>query len=534
VDAATHIAAIAILRDRSDQLLRQSEARYRHSEQRMRAVIENTPNVCVQWYDRRGRVLFANRISRELFGWSELDAIGKTLDQLNFTAPETDRFMEALNDVANTGRVRGPMEFGFVRPDGSPGTLLSTVFRISSPEADHDYCYVCMDVDLTDYKRAQEKLVANERLRAFVYDHVADPIFHLTREGDALFRFSTVNVAFCSATGLEERTVVGKLVHEVIPEPSCSMVLAKYAQAIATRAPVSWEEITPYPSGLKYGEVTVAPTFDAAGICTGLVGTVHDVTARKRAEEERSRLEAEFHHAQRMLALGTFAGGIAHDFNNLLTVMRGQTEIALIEVEARDSRSMRAHLEEIRTASMRATELVRQILTFSRKQEPRRELLAPAAIVDEALRLLRSTLPRSIEVVLNIASDVPRVNADPTQLLQVVMNLGQNAAHATLSQQGTIEIALDALHLQALVGVGGRTLGAGRYVRLRVIDHGCGMDDATLQRVFEPFFTTKGPERGTGLGLSVVLDIVKHHGGAITVDSRVGQGTTFSMYLPAA
>ncbi|MFI5307054.1 MAG: ATP-binding protein [Polyangiales bacterium] len=371
---------------------------------------------------------------------------------------------------------------------------------------------------------------ASEKLRALIYESVTDVIFYLGVEPDGRFRFLSVNRAFSQATGLAEDQVLGKCVDEVIPEPSLSLVLAKYQQAIASREKVTWEEVTPYPSGVRYGEVAVAPIFDPSGRCTNLVGSVHDVTARKKAEEERHQLETSLHQAQRLQALGTLAGGIAHDFNNLIAGIRGYADIALLDPP--ESESLRECLQEIRAAGVRASDLVRRILTFSRNQEPVREPLSLQSVVEEALKLLRPTLLCSVGLETHFASDAPQVLADATQVHQIVVNLATNAAHAMAGREGSLRITLDSLRLDgsrvdALAG-----LTAGRYVRLCIADRGCGMDSATLARVFEPFFTTTPAGAGTGLGLSIVHGIMKSHEGAVAVESEIGRGTTFSLYFP--
>lgn len=375
---------------------------------------------------------------------------------------------------------------------------------------------------------ARERLIEGERRRAFIFNNVAEALFNLAVEPDGRFRFVAVNPAFCRATGLVESDVVGHTVDEVIPEPSRALVLSKYQEAIARGAPVSWEEVTPYPSGLCYGEVTVAPFVDADGRCTNLIGTVHDVTARRRAEIERHELEARFHHAQRNQALGTLSAGIAHDFNNMVAAMLMNTEVAL--APATDPAAVRENLVEIRVAGRRAQELVRRILDFSRSQEPRRSVIALADVVDEALRLLRATLPATLTLTTRFAPDTPKVLADATQIHQVLVNLGMNAAQATPDRSGSVAFELDGVtDDEGAPGAPPR-----RYARLRVLDRGVGMDPATVDRLFEPYFTTRREQRGTGLGLWVVAGIVQNHGGTISVDSAPGRGTTFTLRFPAA
>jgi PAS domain S-box-containing protein len=253
----------------------------------------------------------------------------------------------------------------------------------------------------------------------------------------------------------------------------------------------------------------------------GIVTNYRDITHRIRAEEAQMR-------SQKMEALGTLAGGIAHDFNNILVAIRGNAELASEDLGA-DHAGQRS-LAEINKASQRAAELVRRILTFSRQQESHREAVHLQSVVEEAMDLMRATLPAQIETCVRADTGVPRVLADSTQVHQVMMNLVTNAAYA-IAGRGTIEVTVEDLDVTPEL-IATRDLRPGHYVRVSVSDSGCGMDAATLERVFDPFFTTKPAGQGTGLGLSVAHGIMKAHDGAITVYSQPGKGTTFRLYFP--
>lgn len=272
--------------------------------------------------------------------------------------------------------------------------------------------------------------------------------------------------------------------------------------------------------------------FPSSGGGEHFVVLSRDITERKRAEETRERLESELRQSQKMEAIGTLAGGIAHDFNNILTVILGNTEMAKMDLP--EDHSAVDFLVEATKAAQVAKELVEQILTFSRKGEVRRTLIPLQPVVRESLRLVRSTLPSSIEVYTDIAPDIPAVLADPTQIQQVMINLCANGAHAMRETGGRLEVTLSTLRVEDEAS--GRQLGGispGDYVRLSVCDTGCGMDPATKERIFDPFFTTKGPGEGTGLGLAVVHGIVESHEGSIVVESELGKGSRFHLHFPA-
>ena len=249
---------------------------------------------------------------------------------------------------------------------------------------------------------------------------------------------------------------------------------------------------------------------------------LRDVTERRRVESQHRRIE-------RIEALGTLAGGIAHDFNNILPAIRGFTAIAASELEP--EHPVQDKLMKIEAAARRASDLVRRILAFGRPQQPAAMSTDPAATVEEALHLVRATLPRLIEIRTRIDHGLPAIDIDATDVCQVVINLMGNAADAIGSSAvGAIDVTLERADIVSAAEQAG--VAPGRYVRLVVKDTGGGMDAATQARIFDPFFTTKPVGKGTGLGLSIVHGIVKSANGAIVMDSEPGKGTRFDLYFP--
>jgi PAS domain S-box-containing protein len=259
-------------------------------------------------------------------------------------------------------------------------------------------------------------------------------------------------------------------------------------------------------------------------------GVIQDISAAKRAEEEKTLLENQLRQAQKMESIGTLAGGIAHDFNNILSPIIGFTEMTASEMPP-DSQA-RANLEEVLTAAQRAKEMVRHILTFSRQDTQEMKPMKIQPVVQESMKLLRSSLPSTIDIQVQLDEETGSVMGDSTQIHQLVVNLCTNAYQAMREHRGRLKVSLTEVDGNTPTQAPGRDLLSGRYVCLRVEDTGHGIDQAIIDRIFEPYFTTKGPAEGTGMGLSMVHGIVKRHQGHITVDSILGQGTTFSVYIP--
>ena len=272
-------------------------------------------------------------------------------------------------------------------------------------------------------------------------------------------------------------------------------------------------------------ETVISPVQDDAGKRIGCIAVGRDLT-------HQNLLETQLRHAQKMEAIGTLAGGIAHDFNNILSAIIGYTELAILDDQ--DQMPVRNSLDQILKAAKRAADLITQILTFSRRNTQTRQALYLKPILSEALKLLRGTLPSSIEIVSQFEEDAPPILADATQLHQIIMNLCTNAAHAMQPHGGTLTVTLHNCELAPDRPTWQSELPDGmRCVELTVADTGHGMPPEVRSRIFEPYFTTKRGGDGTGLGLATVHGIVKSHAGIIHVDSKVGQGTSFIILLPA-
>jgi CheY-like chemotaxis protein len=231
-----------------------------------------------------------------------------------------------------------------------------------------------------------------------------------------------------------------------------------------------------------------------------------------------------------MEAIGTLAGGIAHDFNNILSAIIGYSELALREVS--EETKLYSYVQGMRKAGKRARNLVSQILSFSRRSEEERKSIQIAPILKESLKLLRASLPATIEIRQDLGNQLGNIMADPTQIHQVMMNLCTNAAHAMREKGGVLEVSLESVDLDTFFATQHPELVSGKYLKLTVSDTGCGMTMDVMGKIFDPYFTTKEKGVGTGLGLAVIQGIIKSHGGTITVESNPGMGSTFTIFLP--
>lgn len=283
-------------------------------------------------------------------------------------------------------------------------------------------------------------------------------------------------------------------------------------------------------SGLSFVHLRAQVQCDHLGNAVYVIGTLQDINEQKRVALEQERLQNELFQAQKMEALGRLASGISHDFNNLLAIISGHLHQA--EKKLSPGHNALANLAQIKAASNRATEMIEQILSYSRCKLPNLKPVSITSCLKENLELLAPTLPSKIELIENIEeTDNLVVAADKTQLQQIIINLCKNAIQA-MPDQGQLKIGLKAVTIPTTQIPRGSTCMPGSFAQLACSDTGCGMTVDLIEKIFEPFFTTKESGSGTGMGLAVVHNLVHAHGGFITVQSIPGEGTTFNVFLP--
>ncbi len=340
---------------------------------------------------------------------------------------------------------------------------------------------------------------------------------------DTQGRIQYVNPAFERTTGYNSDEALGEAIH-MLESGKHDQDFYQHMQQAVARGDI-WK-------GLVVNKKKDGSLYDVEATlsCTKLPdGTVSNYITVQRDVTRELKLEQQYRQAQKMEAIGALAGGIAHDFNNILAAILGYTQIAIDTSKSHPT--TQKHLQAILKATDRAISLVKQILTFSRKTDRETKPMMPKLVIKEALKLLRASLPSTIEIQQSIRSD-DVVLADPTQIHQVIMHLCTNAGHAMQEQGGRLGVSLDAVTFDVKSAKQYPGLTPGPHIKLVVTDTGDGISAEIIERIFDPFFTTKPHGEGTGLGLSVVHGIIQTCGGTINVQSEKGQGTTFEIYLP--
>jgi two-component system cell cycle sensor histidine kinase/response regulator CckA len=374
--------------------------------------------------------------------------------------------------------------------------------------------------DVTEHANAGEALAARERRFRALIERSHEGI--LLRDADGTTRYASPVAAALLGVGVSEvaETIQNRVIHQDDRE---RVVASEQALCATPGASVTIEFRMMHPDGTWHWiESTRTNLLDDPAVAA-IVCNFRDVTERRALADQLTQ-------AQKMEAIGSLASGVAHDFNNLLSAILVQADLCSEECE--DPARAREDLAEIRQVALRAAALTRQLLAFARKQVLQPRVLSLNALVSEVERMLHRVIGEDVDLTTRLESDLGMVRCDPTHLTQVMLNLAVNARDA-MPDGGRLEIRtanaqIDAERARRLEGA----VAPGPYVVLSVTDTGTGMDEATMRRIFEPFFSTKAPGRGTGLGLSTVFGIVRQSGGAIAVESRLGEGSTFRVYLP--
>jgi PAS domain S-box-containing protein len=506
-------------------------ARLQESEQRWATTLASIGDAVIAT-DVEGKIAFMNTVAEELTGWSLADAAMKPVPEVfNIINEHTRTQVESpVTKVLSEGMVVGLANHTIlVKKDGTEVPIDDSGAPIRGGDG-KIMGVVLVFRDITDRKQVEKAL---QESREELEQRVLDRTEALRRQADLLeLAFNAIIVR-----GLDDRVTFWNARAQELYGFTRDEAIGQATRILLhTRFPSSFEEqlhsLT--MKGRWEGELThtakngrqivilsrQALQRDEAGRPVAIMEINLDITEQRQIEEQ-------LRQAQKMEALGTLSGGIAHDFNNILAAVIGFTEL-LHDHAPKGSRDAR-HTERVLEAALRGRDLIRQMLTFSRRTEQERKPLQLSSIIKESVRLLRASIPTTISVRTTIKSESGVILGDPVQIQQVLMNLATNAAYAMREKGGSLDVELSDFSASSSSSYG---IEPGPYMKLLVRDTGTGMPPEIMDKIFDPFFTTKGLGEGTGLGLSVVLGIVRQSNGYIFVESESGKGSIFTVYFP--
>jgi len=508
---------------------KQAETRIKKMEHWLATVLKSIGDGVIA-SDKDQQITFMNAVAERLTGWSQKDALGKKLTEiLNIKDQDLGDLEKYLvQKVITEGLVINLIEDRLlIGKNGLEIPISDSVAPIKGDNGETPGS-VLIFRDITESKKSEEALRESEERYRSIFENAVEGLFLSTPEG----RFINVNPSFARMLGYASPEELVSSISDIANQYYINDEdWHQYEQLLQTAGFVeSFECRVRCKDGSHiWISDSTRVIYDRHGKVVRYEGYVTDITARKRAEEENTRLETQSRQAQKMEAIGTLAGGIAHDFNNILFPIVGYAEMLLEDVS--EDSPLRESLKAIYTGSLRARDLVHQILAFSRQETNVLKLMRMQPIIKEALKLIRSTIPTTISINQNLQPNCGAVKADPTQIHQIIMNLTTNAYHAMEKNGGELKITLKEIKLgdHELISP---EMKPGSYACLTIADTGMGMSKDVIDKIFDPFFTTKEKGKGTGMGLSVVHGIVKSMNGEIQVHSEPRNGTEFHIFLP--
>ena len=497
--------------------------------------LRNT-NEYVSITDLDNNISYVNHAWRKTFGYKNEEVLGKKIDLI--VAPGNRQGI--VNEIHNESLKGGwKGELLNRRKDGKE----LPVFLSTSIMYNHEkqpIALVGISSDMTERKKAEEKIMIREKQLSLIYSNVYDAIYYLSVEPDNRFRFLSVNHTFLVLTGLTEDKITNKLVHEIIPEPSLSYVIKNYNKAIQGKKTIQWEEESDYPTGKKYGLVSITPLFDSSEKCINLIGTVHDITDRKHAEEElklhrdhleelviqrTSELEKEKEHAQSADRLkSAFLATMSHELRTPLNSIIGFTGILMQELPGPLNVEQKKQLGMAQNSARHLLSLINDVLDISKIEAGQLKMnLQQFSLREVIYKVVESNKPfadkKNLILTVSIDDNINDLTSDNLRVQQILLNLVNNAIKFT--DTGTISI---------------KCFLAANYIRIQISDTGIGIESDKLELLFKPFMQVDTgltrKHEGTGLGLSICKKLIEMLNGQVEVESIYGSGSTFTVSLP--
>jgi len=531
LQAESALAAVKVANDQLEERIRGRTVDLEHtfnalqvSEERLKLFVEHAP-AALAMFDRDMRYLFASTRWLEDYGLSDINLVDKSHYEV---FPDIPAAWKRAHQRGMAGEVVRVDEDCLVRTDGSEQWLRWEVWPWRDAR-DAVGGIIIFSEDITERRQTLNALETSENRFRTLLNAIPDLIWMKDVEGVYL----ACNTTFERFFGAGQDDIIGKTDYDFVSRELADFFREHDRIAMAAGKPSDNEEwITFADDGHRALLLTTkVPLYAASGENIGVLGIGRDITALRKAEQERTQLETQLHQAKKIESLGQLAGGVAHDFNNMLGVILGHVELANKKLAS--SQPIQINLEEIFKAAEHSAELTRQLLTFARKQVIDPKILDLNEKVSAMLKMLERLIGENVELAWHPAEDLWTTKVDPTQLNQILTNLCINARDA-IPGSGRITINTENCHIDEDYCATRLYVVSGDYVRLSVSDNGCGLDQEALEHIFDPFYTTKSFGKGTGLGLATVFGAVRQNRGFIDILSEPGQGTTFLVYLPKA
>jgi PAS domain S-box-containing protein len=511
--SSDEIGALAAAFNNMTTQLRAREEALQQSQEMYRRIVD-TSNEGIWMLDKNERTTFVNARMAKILGYRVEEIIGQGVESFLIDQDFQDHKKQMQR---HSKGVVDQYECRWKRRDGQTVWTIVSATLIFDAMNQFDGSFA-MITDISKRKRAENTIRDSEKRYRSIMEASPDPIVTYDMQGSVIY----INPAFTRVFGWTYEEVVRKKI-DYVPEEALVETQAMLKKLQRGESAFGFQT-------QRYNKNRNIIDIDMSfgvwktkfGDPAGSVVILRDVT-------EQKKIAAQLQRAQKLEAIGTLAGGIAHDFNNILSGIFGYSQLAKNHLD--NPKRTEKDIDQIIKGAHKATDLVQQILTISRKSIHKKQPLSAHLVIKEALKLLRATIPATIQIKEAIFSKAT-VIADPTKIHQVIMNLCTNAYHAMLETGGILSVGLKEIKFSQKDGIPGSNIEPGNYLKLEVSDTGHGIESPIMEKIFEPYFTTKEPDKGTGLGLAVVFGIVQEHKGHITVYSEPGLGTTFHVYLP--